>query len=127
MPEPFLAPCLVNLRQEIDRRWPTRSRASDGWVGDRRHQGEESDHNPDANGLVRALDVTVDGIRAWPVIVAVTHHPSTWYVIHNRLIFSRTHHWRPVEYDGANPHTEHFHVSIQKDTNAALNPTPWLR
>jgi len=58
---PALAPSLVNLRREIDLRWPDRMKTSDGWIGDPAHAQRSSDHNPDARGIVHALDVTGEG------------------------------------------------------------------
>jgi hypothetical protein len=49
----------VTLRAQINKRWPTREKASDGWIGDRAHAARKSDHNP-LNGWVYALDVDAD-------------------------------------------------------------------
>jgi len=123
---PALAPSLVNLRREIDLRWPDRMKTSDGWIGDPAHAQRSSDHNPDARGIVHALDVTARGIAPWPLIVAVTHHPSTFYVIFRGLLISRTHDFKPVAYVGADPHEEHFHVSIKRTLQAERSRRFWI-
>ena len=50
----------VVLRSQVNRRWPDRDKASDGWIGDRAHSARISDHNPDARGWVHALDIDAD-------------------------------------------------------------------
>jgi len=52
-----LVPGGVKLRSQVDRKWPRRDRKSDGWIGDRAHSARKSDHNPDKNGWVHALDI----------------------------------------------------------------------
>jgi len=47
----------VTLRKQVDRRWPGRDKRSDGWIGDRAHSQRKSDHNPDKDGWVHALDI----------------------------------------------------------------------
>lgn len=68
MPKPRLCDGGVALRDQINKRWPDREKASDGWIGDARHQardgwgtnGKGSYHNPDPNGIVHAIDVDED-------------------------------------------------------------------
>jgi hypothetical protein len=48
------------LRDQINKRWPNRDKASDGSKGDSAHATRISDHNPDGKGLVHALDVDED-------------------------------------------------------------------
>lgn len=61
---PVLAPALVQLRAQINAAFPTRSKLSDGWLGDARHQAEGdasvSQHNPNVADVVCAIDVTED-------------------------------------------------------------------
>jgi len=49
----------VTLRNQIDRRWPKRDKASDGWIGDAAHlaRGSASDHTPNKAGVVHAIDI----------------------------------------------------------------------
>jgi hypothetical protein len=50
----------VTLRDQVNARWATRDKASDGSVGNADHADRESDHNPDANGWVHAIDIDED-------------------------------------------------------------------
>jgi len=109
-----MAPCLRNLFDEIDIVWPGRDRRTDGWIGDAAHQATQSDHNPDARGIVHAIDIDKDGIDTNEVVNAcIDDDRPTSYVVWNRTIWSRSHLWVPRPYTGSNPHTDHIHVSIQ--------------
>lgn len=58
----------VTLRDQVNKRWPSRDKASDGWIGDSAHAAREgwgtngrgSYHNPDPNGIVHAIDLDED-------------------------------------------------------------------
>lgn len=58
----------VTLRDQVNKRWPSRDKASDGWIGDAAHAAREgwgtngrgSYHNPDPNGIVHAIDLDED-------------------------------------------------------------------
>ena len=58
----------VTLRDQVNKRWPNRDKASDGWIGDAAHaardgwgtNGRGSYHNPDPNGIVHAIDLDED-------------------------------------------------------------------
>lgn len=108
------------LLQQIDARFPARNRASDGAIGDADHQKRDSDHNPwYGPGIVTARDFThdpVNGIDIGPFSheLADTRDPRIKYVIANGMILdSRSWQWTP--YNGRNPHTEHFHLSVVAD------------
>lgn len=125
-----LARSIATLRDEVNHRWPTRDHRSDGTIGDARHaaNGSGSDHNPwivdddDGKGVVRALDVDVDGINA----AAFAEHirqlglrgdvrlRDHGYVIFNGRIASAVGGWRWRIYTGASPHTDHVHVSVSR-------------
>lgn len=121
-----LAPSLVALRREVDTRYPTRSRVSDGWIGDASHSHRVSDHNPDDQGIVHALDVTASGIDVDELLRAVIGDERVWYVIYDGVIRSRTYGWTPRAYTGPNPHETHVHVSIRYTGAAENDTTPWL-
>jgi hypothetical protein len=55
-----LAAAAVTLRDQVNKRYPKRDKASDGTIGDRAHRRRISDHNPDKSGYVMALDIDED-------------------------------------------------------------------
>jgi hypothetical protein len=57
---PKLCKAGQQLRLQVDDSYPDRDRTSDGWIGDVRHSARPSDHNPDAAGIVRAIDIDRD-------------------------------------------------------------------
>lgn len=127
----FLAPSLDKLRDEINKRWPKRSKASDGWIGDASHQARPSDHNPDWNapgkqrGIVRAIDVTSKDIDASDVIRELMQDPRTWYIIHKGRIRSRTYGFANRIYTGSNRHDHHIHVSVLHTERAGFSQAAW--
>jgi phosphoribulokinase len=57
MPKARLVAAGVTLRDQVNKKWPNRDKRSDGWVGDSAHQARKSDHNPDKDGWVHAIDI----------------------------------------------------------------------
>jgi hypothetical protein len=121
---------------EISRAAPNRSTASDGSIGDLSHANRTSDHNPNAAGVVRARDVTDDpahGCNAARLAEQIRRlglegHPALGpgaYVIWDRRIASDTFGWSWRTYDGSNPHTAHFHVSVATDREGYDSVAPW--
>lgn len=123
---PRLVSSLRRLGHNVDDVWPSRSRSSDGWIGDSAHQARESDHNPDARGLVHAVDITAKGVDPVRLVAALVVHPSTHYVIFRRLIYSRRNGFRAMPYTGTDPHTSHIHVSVYATPVAERSARPWL-
>lgn len=113
-----LAYSLVTLRSQINAAFPGRSKAADGWIGDEAHSARTSDHNPGADGVVEAIDVTHDpkhfDAHKWAREVLVKSGDKRLkYVISNGQIWSAekaSQGWR--QYGGANKHTQHIHVSV---------------
>lgn len=124
-----LVPSLDALRSEFNRNFPRRDKASDGWIGDPAHQAGTSDHNPDANGIVHAIDVDEDlrapgaTMRECVDEVVRRHRVGAdnrlTYVIYERVIWSASHDWRPRVYTGSsNPHDKHAHFSARRGANS---------
>jgi hypothetical protein len=97
-------------------------RKSDGWIGDARHSTRKSDHNPDATGCVRAIDIDArlsdeKGLSAYLADQIRSFGKSNGrisYVIHQSRIASPLLGWRWRSYKG-NPHNHHIHISFKKD------------
>ena len=121
-----LAPSLVQFRAEVDKKWPKRSKKSDGTIGDTSHAARKSDHNPNSRGSVNAIDITYPGVDPDVVIAAVKKHPSAAYVIFNRHIYSATDGWVKKPYTGISPHTEHLHISIKQSVKAENSTVKWF-
>lgn len=109
-----LAKSLATLQGELDRAYPSRTKP-DWALGDASHQARPSDHNPNAAGVVCAIDIRQGGIDLAEVAEQIRRNNPrpVKYVIYNRRIWSRARNaegWR--RYTGPNPHTAHMHVSV---------------
>ncbi len=118
---PKLCKAGQQLREQIDDLYIERSRKSDGWIGDTRHSSRKSDHNPDANGIVRALDITSDlgshPEEAHALVEKIRKCAKRGdkrikYLIFDGRISSPILNWKWRKYKGVNPHRHHFHVSF---------------
>jgi hypothetical protein len=116
------------LRQQIDDSYPDRDRASDGVIGDARHSARTSDHNPDAKGIVRAIDIDRDlsGKKKpdlMPYLANQIRHAAKSdkriaYIIFAGKIASPRMGFRWRKYRGSNPHNSHCHISFTKKGDA---------
>jgi hypothetical protein len=118
-----LVPCLIALRADFDEAFPDRDDASDGWIADQLHD-EKSDHQPDARGLVHAIDVDADlspmGDMQDVVDLIVQRCANglerrLTYVIYDRVIWSASRGWKGRTYTGKNPHDKHAHFSASDE------------
>ena len=132
--KPWLSKAAVQLREQIDDCFPDRSRKSDGWISDARHQKLKSDHNALPSGEVCAIDITADlgavqGISAYladQIRIAGKTDSRIKYVIHNHHIASKLLNWRWRKYKGINPHTKHIHVSFKPNQKGDFFNIPLL-
>lgn len=121
-----LAPALEQLRAEVNKKWPGRSKASDGTIGDASHSARTSDHNPNSRGSVNAMDITVSGIDKGTLIAVAKKHPSVRYIISDRKIMNRDiGNFRARTYTGSNPHTKHVHISLYQSSTAENRRQSW--
>jgi hypothetical protein len=117
-----VAESLQRLLEQVNQMAPGRNKASDGAIGDPRHQGRNSDHNPwviDGNiGVVTARDITHDPKNGCDVqkiadSIVASKDPRVKYIIWNRQICSsEVRPWTWRKYPGENPHTKHIHFSV---------------
>ena len=138
--KPQLSKAAKQLREQFDDTFPDRDRTSDGWIGDTRHAARPSDHNPDANGWVRAIDVDrdvsgkskpdlmpdiADQIR---LLCKSKREKRITYIIFDGRIASSKKNWAWREYTGANKHNHHCHISFSKeaDDDGAFFQVPML-
>ncbi len=136
--KPWLSKAAVQLREQIDDSYQDRSRKSDGWVADLRHQLRgKSDHIPDSKtGVVRAIDVDArlsddkgasvylaDQIRQY-----AKSNGRISYVIHLGKIASPILNYKWRVYRGYNPHSHHIHISFRKnqDNNSEFFDIPLI-
>jgi len=124
MQKPRLSNAAEQLRSEINTKYPNRDKRSDGWIGDTAHNARKSDHNPDKNGWVRAIDIDSDLVKSsskesWLLAeqiktIALKGDKRISYVIHQHRIASPRQNWAWRVYKGANPHVSHIHISFDK-------------
>jgi hypothetical protein len=122
---PKLCKAGQQLRLQVDDSYIDRDKSSDGWIGNLAHSFNRSDHNPDAAGIVRAIDIDRDlSGKAKPDLMpyladqirlaAKRGDKRISYVIFNGRIASSRMGWRWRKYSGINPHTKHCHISFTK-------------
>lgn len=126
-----LAKSLEKLREQVNAKWPARSKDSDGSIGDTSHAARPSDHNP-VGGVVHAIDITHDPAHGFDSykfadMLLERQDPRIKYLISNRRIGSgpagpQPGVWR--KYTGKNPHDHHCHISVI-DGAAADSVAPW--
>jgi hypothetical protein len=124
MPKPRLSNAAEQLRSEINTKYSNRDKRSDGWIGDTAHNARKSDHNPDKQGWVRAIDIDSDLVKgsskeSWLLaeqIKTIAHKGDkrVSYIIHQHRIASPKQNWTWRVYKGANPHISHIHISFTK-------------
>lgn len=120
--KPWLCAAGVELRDAITTWYPDRRTTSDGWLGDARHSATKSDHNPDADGCVRAIDIDsrLDSSEQLSIYLAdqiricAKTDKRISYVIHNGFIASKIMSFKWRRYRGINPHKKHIHISFTK-------------
>lgn len=128
-----VAKSLLRLRDQINAAVPARNKRNDGTIGDAAHSARVSDHNPDTDGYVKAMDITNDpahGVIARHIAQAIvdSRDRRVKYIISNRQIVAGDggpSPWRWRSYSGQNPHTEHVHVSVKKASSFFNDVRDW--
>lgn len=116
---------LKKLRAQIIEKWPNVDKTQFGTIGDAAHQAGTSDHNPEGDGTVDALDIPHQpsiGLDAHKVAdnLLRSHDRRIKYIISNSRIGgdeayakrNNTKAWTWGPYTGSNPHNQHIHVSV---------------
>jgi hypothetical protein len=136
--KPRLSKAAIQLREQFDDTFSDRDRTSDGWIGDTRHGARKSDHNPDEQGWVRALDIDRDlsGKPKPDIMPQVADQLRTLakrdkrisYLIFDSKIASARTLWRWRPYKGINKHIHHIHISfsIKGDQDSSFFNIPSL-
>jgi hypothetical protein len=122
------APAIKTLQGQLNKAFPRRDRP-DGTIGDAAHSARTSDHNPDADRIVCAVDAkrlspTISNLEIARALVA-SRDPRIKYVIADGRMWSsyptsRYPAWAERPYTGSNAHAEHVHLSV---TQAGKNST----
>jgi len=120
--KPSLSKAATQRREQFDACFSDRDRTSDGWIGDSRHSARKSDHNPDGQGWVRAIDVDRDlSGKAKPDLmpdvadqlrILAKSDKRISYIIFAGKIASAKSLWRWKTYTGINKHIHHCHISF---------------
>jgi hypothetical protein len=130
-----VARSLDRLRDQVNAIAPSRSKASDGSIGDTSHQGRKSDHNPwvidGSFGVVTARDITHDpnsgcDAQALADAIVASRDKRVKYIIWNkRIVSSSVQPWTWREYTGSNMHTKHIHISVLPDKQQYDDTKDW--
>jgi hypothetical protein len=115
----YIDPALGVLRTQLRLRYPG---IVIYWIGDEDHQNSPSDHNPEADGSVDAIDLMIgtnftrNQCDALVNILTERRDGRIQYLIWWGRIWKPSTGWRT--YTGRNPHRDHLHVS-RNDVNEA--------
>lgn len=105
------AGALEVLTHEVEERWP----ATTVWtIGDTDHRRRASDHNPNAEGVVCAVDIVgqAQAGALWQHILDVRDERVKYAIHYGRIVNSSVSPWQVRTYQGTNPHSHHIHVSV---------------
>lgn len=121
-----IAKASARLRDQVDAAYPKRSRKSDGVIGDASHSSRTSDHNPNAKGVVCAIDITDDkanGCDVGEIFANIKGDSRVHYAIHDRRISNEGGPW--TAYHGSSPHTAHGHLSLRQVASRYDDARDW--
>jgi hypothetical protein len=133
--KPWLSKAAETFRDQVNDCFPDRKRTADGWIGDARHSARVSQHNPNEQGEVCAIDIDVrlsdqEGLSfdlADQVRLAAKKDKRIYYVIHAGKIASARSLWKFKKYTGINPHHKHIHISFKPNQNGKKFDIPLLK
>lgn len=120
----------AKLLAQINAAYPGRDKSWDGTIGDTAHSKRKSEHNPNAAGVVRAIDITHDPKHGPPGDVLAEAlrtggDPRVAFVIWNKQIAGAGKGWNWRKYTGAAPHDHHVHLSVHQDPKLYDSGAAW--
>lgn len=124
-----LAPALLTLYEQVNVLVPHRATSSDGSIGDTAHASRKSDHNPNSDGIVCALDLThdpkggFDSYKFADFLKSKNDNRINYLISNGRIWNSGTSAWDA--YHGTNPHNQHVHVSVEQRAERWNATQPW--
>lgn len=135
----YLNRALTTMRAEVDDRYPSRDKTSDGTIGDAAHASRSSDHNPDPDGSVDAWDMDSDlrssnDPAAWEFLKGrFQAHPASSYWIHRDIICRRADNWarrsypdylasKGIDPSARNTHYHHVHWNSREEYEGSSQP-----
>ncbi|MBK8468109.1 MAG: LysM peptidoglycan-binding domain-containing protein [Chloracidobacterium sp.] len=101
-------------------------------MGDLSHKNRKSDHNPNAAGVVCAIDIDEDlapdihSIKAVVDAICASRDKRVKYIIYEGKITvegSNLQRWKT--YSGVNPHDHHAHISVVSDPTLYDDERDW--
>jgi len=127
---------LKKLREQVMEKWPKATPSEFGTIGDEAHQATTSDHNPEPDGTVDAMDIPhqpeigLDSYKLADTLLA-SHDKRIKYIISNSRIGgdenyakrNNTKPWVWGPYHGSNAHDHHMHISVNDEWQD--DRTPW--
>ena len=127
-----LAAAAATLRDQVNKAYPRRDRASDGTIGNQAHKRRISDHNPDKTGYVMALDLDEDGWPAHTFVDELVKYMRTSgdkrikNIVYEGCVASGTYSnqlwvWRSAPSLG---HAHHIHISFDQAAKRDGAPFP---
>lgn len=121
-----VAPALEQMQRELNIKFPNRIRP-DWTIGDEDHSSRTSDHNPNWEDVVTAMDVRGRDVAQWLWdFLLESRDKRLKYVIHDEEIFSSViSPWIVGVYYGSNGHIDHLHVSVGPEKSKYDDNRPW--
>lgn len=126
-----MAKSIARFIQQCNLHAPARAKTYDGTIGDAAHQATKSDHNPNALGVVTAVDITHDparGMDCGEIVEALmkSKDPRIKYIIwRGRIMSSKVAPWTWRTYNGVNKHSAHLHLSVDPRPELYDDDRPW--
>src|SRR5215831_13160773 len=128
-----IANSLGVLREQVDLAYPNRHKNDDGWIASPQHhlQNPNSDHEPNAAGVVTALDLTHDPANGFDsysfadMLKANRDHRIKYLISDRRISNPSIQNWAWRHYGGSDPHTGHIHISVSANPSLYDDPGTW--